>query len=71
MRGRRSGADVASRPLMPGARVRVLAEPGHPQGTVVRVLPLYGVVTVALDSPRAERMYPADQVEVLEVSPTA
>ncbi len=65
MQLRDRGTDRRGRPLTAGAQVRVLAEPGHPEGTVVRVLPRYHVVVVALRSPAVERMYPADQVEVL------
>jgi hypothetical protein len=65
MQVRDPGTDHRGRPLTSGARVRVLAEPDRPAGTVVRVLPHYDVVVVALQSPRVERMYPADQVEIL------
>lgn len=58
--------DRRGRPLAAGARVRVLGEQGQPQGTVVRVLGDYRAVTVLLDKPsKAERMYPAIEVEAL------
>jgi hypothetical protein len=54
-------------PLAPGLRVRVLAEPGQPEASVVRVVDHYGVVTVALEgrTGQVERMYRADQVAVV------
>ena len=53
------------RPLAPGARVRVLGEQGHPEGSVVRVLDDYGVVTVQFEKPtKVERMYKTSEVEV-------
>ncbi len=60
-------ADHHGVPLAPGLRVRVLAEPGEPEASVVRVVERYRVVTVALDgrAGREERMYRADQVAVV------
>ncbi len=58
--------DRQGRSLGPGTRVRVLAEEGQPQGTVVRALSDYGAVTVMIEKPtKAERMYRLSEVEVL------
>ena len=46
--------------------MRVVAEQGQPEGSVVRVLSEYGAVTVLLEKPaKAERMYPINEVEAL------
>ncbi len=63
---REQGTDRQGRPLGPGTRVRVLVEDSQPQGTVVRTLSDYGVVTVLFEKPtKAERMYRVSEVEVL------
>lgn len=50
--------------LMPGAKVRVVGEDGQPEGTVVRVLYDYGVLTVLFEKPtKVERMYRLSEVE--------
>lgn len=50
-----------------GTKVRVIGEDGQPEGTVVRVLDDYGVVTVLMPEGRghAERMYRTGTVEAL------
>jgi hypothetical protein len=66
MLAREQVTDRQGRRLEPGTRVRVLAEDGQPQGTVVRALPDYGVVTVMLEKPtKTERMYRVSEVEAL------
>ena len=63
---REQSTDRRGRPLAPGTRVRVVAEQGQPEGSVVRVLSEYGAVTVLLEKPaKAERMYPINEVEAL------
>ncbi len=57
--------DRQGRLIAAGNRVRVLGEEGHPEGTVVRVLDDYGLVTVALEqkTSKVERMYRTTEVE--------
>jgi hypothetical protein len=44
----------------------VLAEQGHPEASVVRVLDDYGVVTVQFEKPtKVERMYRISEIEVV------
>lgn len=63
---RERSTDHQGRPLVPGARVRVLGEQGHPEASVVRVLDDYGVVTVQFEKPtKVERMYKTSEVEVV------
>lgn len=64
---RERGTDRNGRVLAPGAGVRVVGEDGHPEGTVVRVLPDYDVVTVVLEQKagKTERMYPTTDVEAI------
>ncbi len=63
---REKSTDRQGRPLAPGARVRVLAEQGSPEASVVRVLDDYGVVTVQFEKPtKVERMYKTSEVEVV------
>ncbi len=63
---RERATDRHGQPLAPGTRVRVVAEQGQPEGTVVRVLGDYGTVSVLLEKPvKAERMYPVTEVEAL------
>lgn len=63
---RAHAADRRGRALAPGSRVRVVAEEGPAEGTVVRVLDDYGAVTVLIEKPtKAERMYPVSEVEAL------
>ena len=59
--------DSAGRPIIAGMKVRVAGETGQLEGTVVRVLHDYGVVTVVVPEGRAqaERMYRIVDVEVL------
>lgn len=58
--------DRSGRPLKAGTRVRVVGEQGQPEGTVVRVLGDYGMVSVLLEKPaKAERMFPIAEVEAL------
>lgn len=52
--------------LATGARVRVLAEQGQPEASVVRVRDDYGVLTVAFEKPtKVERMYKIAEVKAL------
>lgn len=54
------------RSLVPGAKVRVMGEEGRAEGTVVRVLYDYGVLTVLIEKPaKVERMYRFSEVEPL------
>jgi hypothetical protein len=63
---REKSTDRQGRPLTPGARVRVLAELGHPEASVVRVLDDYGALTVQFEKPtKVERMYRTSEVEVV------
>ena len=63
---REKSTDRQGRPLAPGARVRVLAEQGNPEASVVRVLDDYGVVTVQFEKPtKVERMYKTSEVEAV------
>jgi uncharacterized protein (DUF433 family) len=63
---RERSTDHSGRPLTAGTRVRVLAEQGKPEASVVRVLDDYGVVTVLFEKPtKAERMYKTSEVEVV------
>ncbi|TMJ07486.1 MAG: hypothetical protein E6G99_06530 [Bacillati bacterium ANGP1] len=63
---RARAADRRGRALAPGTRVRIAAEEGQAEGTVVRVLDDYGTVTVLIEKPaKAERMYPITEVEAL------
>lgn len=64
---REQTTDRYGRPLTAGARVRIVGEDGQPEGTVVRVVGDYGVVSVLLEQKtgKTERMYPAAEVEVL------
>lgn len=63
---RARAADRHGHALTPGTRVRVAAEEGKLEGTVVRVLDDYGAVTVLIEKPtKAERMYAVAEVEAL------
>ena len=63
---REQATDRSGRPLAPGTRVRVVGEDGQPEGTVVRVLADYDVVTVLIEKgAKTERMYPTADVEAL------
>lgn len=63
---REQAVDRSGRPLAPGTRVRVVGEDGQPEGTVVRVLADYNVVTVLIEKgTKVERMYAAADVEAL------
>jgi len=57
--------DRNGRPLVSGAKVKVIGEDGQPVGTVVRVLDDYAVVTVVIPEGRGqiERMYRVADVE--------
>ncbi len=57
--------DRAGRLIGPGTRVRLLAEEGQPEGTVVRVLDDYGAVTAILEqkNTKTERMYRLSEIE--------
>lgn len=63
---REQAADRMGRLLAPGTRVRVVGEDGQPEGTIVRVMADYDVVTVLIEKgAKAERMYPVADVEAL------
>jgi len=58
--------DRKGRPLTPGLKVKVVGSDGQLEGTVVRVLDDYGVLTVLVPEGRgqAERMFRITDVEV-------
>ena len=63
---RERAVDRTGKVLAAGTKVRVVGEDGRPEGTIVRVLEDYGVVTVLLEKPaKAERMYPTSEVEAV------
>ncbi len=57
--------DRNGRPLVPGTKVKVIGESGQPEGTVIRVLDDYAVLTVVIAEGRGqvERMYRLSDVE--------
>ena len=59
--------DRLGHPVMPGTRVRLSAEDGQPEGTVLRVLDDYGLVTVVLEQKtgKVERTYRTAEIEVV------
>ncbi|MDQ7843596.1 MAG: hypothetical protein QN141_07605 [Armatimonadota bacterium] len=59
--------DRNGRPLVPGTKVKVTGETGQPEGTVVRVLDDYAVLTVVIPEGRGqvERMYRVADVEAI------
>lgn len=63
---RQQTADRQGRPIIPGLKVKVVGEKGTPEGTVVRVLDDYKVLTVVIPEGRSqvERMYRTSDVEV-------
>lgn len=67
MAARERAVDSNGRPLVPGMKVRVVGESGQPEGTIVRVLDDYQVLTVVVPEGRgqAERMYRVADVEAL------
>ncbi len=67
MNDREKTSDRHGRPLVPGSRVRLLAENGQPEATVLRVLDDYGVVTVLIEqkTSKVERMHRTVDVEAL------
>ena len=67
MAARERAVDPNGRPLVPGMKVRVVGESGQPEGTIVRVLDDYQVLTVVVPEGRgqAERMYRVADVEAL------
>ncbi len=52
---------------MPGSRVRLLADGGQPEGTVVRVLDDYGLASVVLEqkNSKVERMFRTGEIEAI------
>lgn len=64
---REQTTDAQGRPVVPGMQVKVPGLDGDPQGTVVRVLADYGVLTVVVPEGRgqAERMVRTVDVEVV------
>jgi len=67
MSDREHTKDRQGRAIMPGTRVRILAEEGQPEGSVVRVLDDYGLVAVAFaqKTSKVERMYRTTEIEAL------
>jgi len=66
MKLREQVTDRNGRPLAPGTKVRVLGENGQPEGTIVRLVGDYDVVTVLIDQKgKTERMYRTLEVEAL------
>ncbi len=63
---REQTVDAKGRPVVPGMKVKVTAGDGQVEGTVVRVLHDYGVLTVVVPEGRgqAERMVRTAEVEV-------
>ena len=59
--------DRNGKPLVPGMKVKVVGESGQPEGTIVRVLDDYQVLTVVVPEGRgqAERMYRVADVEAV------
>lgn len=53
--------------VMLGSRVRLLAEDGQPEGTVLRVLDDYGLVTVVIEqkTSKVERVYRTAEIEAV------
>lgn len=64
---RQQTTDREGRPIIPGLKVKVVGEPGTPEGTIVRVLDDYDVLTVVIPEGRGqvERMYRTTDVEVV------
>lgn len=61
---RAQATDRNGRPINAGDKVKVLGEQGQPDGTIVRVVPEYGVATVVLEQKaKVERMYPTKDLE--------
>jgi hypothetical protein len=58
--------DAKGRPVVAGMKVTVAGDNGQIEGTVVRVLHDYGVLTVVVPEGRGqvERMYRSGEVEV-------
>lgn len=67
MKTRDQATDRHGLPLAPGLVVRVVDVAWQLEATIVRVLGDYDAVTVLVEdrTGRAERMYPADGIEVL------
>lgn len=66
MKIREQATDRHGRPLLPGMKVRVVGTDGQPEGTIVRLVGDYDVVTVLIDQKgKAERMYQSSEVEAL------
>lgn len=59
--------DAQGRPIIPGMKVKIALDGGQVEGTVVRVLHDYGVLTVVVPDGRAqaERMVRIVDVEVV------
>ncbi len=64
---RQQTTDRHGRPLTPGVRVRLLAEDGQPEATVLRVLDDYNMVTVVIEqkTSKVERMHRTADIEAL------
>ena len=67
MKTRDQATDRHGLPLIPGLMVRVFDAARQLEARIVRVLGDYDAVTVLVEdrTGRAERMYPADGIEVL------
>lgn len=64
---RRQTKDRKGKPLAPGTKVKVIAGDAKTEGTVVRVLDDYDVLTVLVPEGRgqAERMFRTNEVEAV------
>lgn len=64
---RRRTKDRKGKPVTPGMKVNVVGANGQLEGTVVRILDDYGVLTVLLPEGRgqAERMFRISDVEAI------
>lgn len=64
---RQQTKDRSERPLTPGTKVRIVSGDGKVEGTVVRVLDDYDVLTVLVPEGRAqaERMFRIHEVEAV------
>ncbi len=67
MGAREHTKDRLGHPVLPGTRVRLLVEDGQPEGTVLRVLDDYGLVTVVIEqkTSKVERVYRTAEIETL------
>ncbi|HEY6104078.1 MAG TPA: hypothetical protein VI007_12730 [bacterium] len=64
---REQTVDAKGRPIVPGMKVKVAGENGTQEGTIVRVLHDYGVITVVVPEGRGqvERMVRIVDIEAI------